>query len=187
MLMTGLRKRRSLPALAIALVVLAAVSGSCKKNSTGPETLTASVTFSNSCGADMDVFMDGTLQFTVANGQSETITDVLAGSHSFEVRKSDTAGVLYSDTFTVTGGAAYSVTVQGAATISVTNQYGQLLRIFQNNVYIGDIGDGLTQTISRVKFNTYTMEAKLKNEDTVVASTTIVVTDVQDYPWAITP
>ena len=131
--------------------------------------------------------MDGTVQFTIENGNANTITGVTAGSHSFEVTKSDNGNVLYTDTFTVQGGATYSINVEGAATISVTNNYGQLLRIFKNDVYLGDIADGLTQAIAKVKFNTYTLEAKLKDEDTVVATTSFVVTEIQDYPWTITP
>jgi hypothetical protein len=164
------------------LLWLSAVS--CK--STTSSDTAATITITNSCGATIVVYLDGTSRATIANGSSDTIESVTVGSHLLEVKTSGTGLLLRSETLTITASSSTSVTVLGAASLRVTNQYGEILRIYVDAAYLGDIGDQLTQTIPHLTFGSHVFTAYPKTEATEVATITINVTDVTEYTWTIT-
>jgi hypothetical protein len=171
--------------------LLAAMAGlfwlsavSCKSPTSST---TATITVINSCGAAIILYLDGTMKATVENGSSDTLEGVSVGSHLIEAKKSDTGVLVSSKTLTVAAGAALSVTIQGPASLRVTNQYGELLSIYEDGNYLGDIGDQITQTILNITFASHVFTAETKTSTTVVATLTINVTDVATYTWTITP
>ena len=174
---------------AAVLSVLAAVCGlaltGCKHSTT--ETLTSTISIVNNCGAEIDVYMDGTLKSTVAADAQGTIADVTAGSHLLEAKLGDTSTLVFSETKTITAGTSVTWTVNGQAVLRITNNFPVVLKIYANLTYTGDIGPGLTQTLDRVKFGTYEMLAIKRVEETQAAATTIAVTAVQTYEWVINP
>ena len=172
-----------------ALSVLTAVLGlsltGCKHTTT--ETLASSITITNNCGAEIDVYMDGALKSTVAVDGQGSIADVTPASHLLEAKLKGTSDLVYSQTLTITAGTITTFTVNGQAVLRITNNFPDILKIYANAIYLGDIGPGLVQSISRVKFGTYAMLAFKRADLTEVASTSIGVTAVQTYDWVINP
>lgn len=159
-------------------------SVSCKSPTTST---TATITVINSCGAAFILYLDGTMKATVESGSSDTLEGVTVGTHVVEAKKSDTGVLVGSKTVTVTAGAAASVTIPGPASLQVSNQYGELLSVYQDGDYLGDIGNQITQTVLNITFGSHVFTAETKTSTTVVATTTVNVTDVATYTWTITP
>ncbi len=174
---------------AAVLAVLTAVLGlslaGCKHTTT--ENLTSTITIVNNCGADVDVYMDGALKSTVADAADGTIANVTAGSRLLEAKLKGTSDLVYSQTMTITAGTAVTFTVNGQAVVRITNNFPEILKIYMNAIYTGDIGPGLTQSIDRVKFGTYNMLAWRRADDSEAATTTITVSAIQTYDWVINP
>jgi hypothetical protein len=185
MRMSSRRRTTGAAALSVLAAVLGLSLGGCKHATT--ETLASSITIVNSCGAEIDVYMDGALKSTVAVDGQGSIADVPTGSRLLEAKKKGTADLVYSQTLTITAGTNTTFTVSGQAVLRITNNFPDILKIYANATYTGDIGPGLTQSISRVKFGTYAMLAFKRADLTEVASTTIEVTQVQTYDWVINP
>jgi hypothetical protein len=160
--------------------------GGCK-SSTSPETVAQSITVQNSCGATIEVFLDGTLELTVEAATSGTLSDISVGSHLIEARKEETEIILYSETLDFVAGQTYSITIEGQASMRITNDTADILSIYVDSAFLGDIGPGLSQVVHRVSFGEYSLEAKKRSDGTSVATTTIEVTDIMEYDWTITP
>jgi hypothetical protein len=177
---------RKIAAVAGALSGILLLSLMGCKSASSPTSVASSVLIANQCGATVDIFMDGTSKFTIADGASNSVENVSQGSYLFEAKKSDNGNLVYSTTLDVQAGASYSLSVSGAATVLITNRYGEILKIYANDVYLGDIGDQVSQTVSRVRFGSYKYSASRKSDGTVVATTSIDVTEVKEYGWVIT-
>lgn len=164
-------------------LLLLAVIG-CK-SSTTPDT-TSTITISNGCGAKVDVYLDGTLKVTIENIVQGTISNVIAGSHLLEAKTSDTGVLVASITLTILASTTTSVSLYGPASVSITNLYGEILGIYVDDIWAGDIGDQITQTLNHITFGSHVLTAKTKTDGTVAATTTLNVTDAIEYAWTIT-
>jgi hypothetical protein len=71
------------------------------------------------------------------------------------------------------------------ARILVTNTYGQSLDIYMDDVFQFNLTNGAGGTIKNVSLDTHTMTAKLAGTDTIIDTTTIDVTALTDYNYAI--
>jgi hypothetical protein len=171
----------------LALALLLSLSTAGCKGSTAPEGAVGQITVTNSCGATIDIFLDGARKATIDDGSYYTADSVTPGTHQLEVQKSDNGAVLISTALTVAANAIYSLTVEGVARLTITNHYGEILSIYVDDVYLGDIGDQLTQTVRKVRFGAHDLEAHRKSDDTVVATTSIDVEEAIEYTWVITP
>jgi hypothetical protein len=171
----------------VALATIMSLPAAGCKGSTTPESTVSQITVTNSCGAKIDIFLDGASQASIDDGSSYTIGSVTPGTRLLEVKKSDNGIVLLSTTITVAANLTYSVTVTGVARLTVTNHYGEILSIYVDAAYLGDIGDQLTQTIQKVRFGVHNLEAYKKSDGTIAATTSIEVTDAIEYTWVITP
>jgi hypothetical protein len=157
------------------------------KSSTSPESTVASIVITNNCGASVSVWLDGAEKLIVENLAQDTIGSVAPGSRLLEVKKADDLLLILSQTLDVKASTTTYVTITGGASVRVTNQYGEILSIYDNDMYVGDIGDQITQTIRKVTFGTHVYQAKKKSDGTVAAEITIDVTDLTEYTWTITP
>jgi hypothetical protein len=171
----------------LALAVLLSLSTAGCKGSTTPESTVGQITVTNSCGATIDVFLDGTKKATIDDGSYYTADSVTPGTHELVAQKSDNGSALLSTSFTVAANTTYSLTVEGVARLTFTNHYGEILSIYVDGVYLGDIGDQLTQTVRRVRFGAHDLEAYKKSDSTVAATTSIDVEEAIEYTWVITP
>jgi hypothetical protein len=180
------KPRRKVAAVAGALSGILCLSlMGCKKASTTTSVAT-SVLIANQCGVTVAITMDGVSEFAIADGASDSVENVSQGSHLFEAKKSDTGDLVYSTTLDTLVGTSYTLTVPGPATVLITNRYGEILKIYVDDVYLGDIGDQVSQTVSRVRFGSYKYSASRKSDAKVVATTTVAVTEVKEYGWVIT-
>lgn len=168
------------------LAVLSLTATNCKSNSSPDEDLTSTITVTNECGKTVDVYMDGAFQFKVETATAATITATTEGAHFFEAKITETTTLIYSETIEIALGYAYTFTVRGPSSITVTNLYGEILKISMDETYVGDIGDNLTQVIRLVKLGVHALSAAKRSDGTKVASTTIDVSEIKDYAWIIT-
>jgi Ca2+-binding RTX toxin-like protein len=158
---------------------------SCKSPTSPAENLSTTVTINNGSGADVDVFMDGTFEITVGNGASADVEGVSGGSHLFEAKKQGTEMIVFSVTLDVDTGYAYTLTIEGPAIISISNQYGEDLQLYVEDEYVADIQNNSTFVLDKVPFGTHNLTVKKKSDSTVVATKTFDVTEVKTYTWEI--
>lgn len=165
-------------------LVLLATAG-CKSPTT-TET-TSSIAISNACGAKVDVFLDGTLKVAIDTAAQATISNVVAGSHLIEAKTTDTGILTMSLRLTIQAGTTTTLSINGPASLAITNLYGEILSIYADEIWVGDIGDQITQTLRFITFGSHVYTAKKKTDGTVAATVTIIVTDAIVYTWTITP
>jgi hypothetical protein len=180
------RAGRTFVALAAA-ALLSLVSAGCKGSSTTPSSTLSNIVVTNVCGASVIIYSDGVEKTTLETGTLATLSSVPAGSRLLEAKKADDGFLVYSQTLTIAPSTVNYVTIRGGASIHVTNQYGEILRIYGDESLVGDIGDQITLTIGRVPFGSHTYQAKKLSDATVVAEFTITVTDFSELTWTITP
>ena len=165
--------------------VLTLLGTGCKSNESADAGL-SSILVTNKCGLKIEVYLDGALSLTLDDLANGSISNVSIGTHLLEAKKAEGGMMILSASLTTEAGVMYNVTVEGLAKLQVTNQYGEILSIYVDEDYLGDIGDQITQTIHKVRFGSHKYEAKKKNSDTAVASITIDVTEGIEYVWVIT-
>ncbi|MGA2533422.1 MAG: hypothetical protein ABSG19_10345 [Candidatus Aminicenantales bacterium] len=176
------RSGAALTAAVSGLLLLAMVG--CK-SPTSTDTV-SSLTITNSSGAKIDVYLDGTAKLSIDADASGTIQNIVAGSHLLEAKKSDSGALFFSVTMTITASTSNTVTIGGGASLRITNLYGEILSIFLDDSWMGDIGDQISATLLQITFGTHVFTAKTKTDGTVAATITINVTDAIEYTWTIT-
>ncbi len=177
----------SLP-LAGLMILLALSLPGCKSNTdtTTDDTTTpaqARILVTNTYGQTLEIFMDGTSQFTLTNGNSSTIKDVSVDTHTLEART--TAGVLIdTTTIDVTSLTDYTYSID-RPDIDVTNRWGEPLKIYMDGVFQFTIVDDENRWLIAVSLASHFLKATRVSDDTEVASITINVTQNKDYSWTI--
>jgi hypothetical protein len=154
--------------------------------STTPE-FEAHLIVQNECGATVDIFVNGTFEFTLATGSTDEVRDIAQGSYLLEAKKTDTQATVFSDNLDVQSSGDYFWTITGQATITINNQVGQTVKIYINGTYVGDIDDQGSQSIENVPFGSQGFQALDVNLTEVLGQTTIDVAEVKEYIWNITP
>jgi len=87
------------------------LSGSCKSPNSSNERLTTEVTVYNTCGAVVDVSMDGIFQVSIAIDSYEIIRNVVKGSRLFEAKTTGTGIAVYSVTIDIVTSQIYSLVI----------------------------------------------------------------------------
>jgi hypothetical protein len=169
-------------ALLSGLLLLAVIG--CKSTTTTDTTSSINVT--NSCGAKVDIYLDGLKKATIDIDLQATISGIVAGSHLLEAKTTDTGILVTSLTLTIKASATTSLSIDGPASVRITNLYGEILGIYVDDNWAGDIGDQITQTLHFITFGSHVFTAKKKTDATVAATVTITVTDAVEYTWTIT-
>jgi hypothetical protein len=170
----------------VALVGLASLLPAGCKSGTSPSTV-GTINITNSSGTTILVYLDGNLELTLDSGAAGTISNVTPGAHELVAKRSDNGFLLDSRTIDVTAGGVYGITINGAASLLITNNYMEILSIYQDQVYIGDIGSQISETLYEISFGTHVYQAESKWNGTVVATTTIDFTNTIQYTWVISP
>jgi len=168
------------------LVCLLFSLSNCKNITGSDEDFKASIVVSNNCGATLDIYLDDTLQFALGSGNTQTIDNLTEGLHTLEGFLTGTETLIETESFDATVEGAYEWTINGKATIVVTNKYGEILQIYESGEYLGVIENDEAVTISEVPFGSFYFEATAVNNTTVVASATVTVTEIMEYTWTIT-
>ena len=179
------RKRTAGIASLLGILLSSFLSGSCKSPNSSNERLTTQVTVYNTCGAAVDVSMDGNLQVSIAIDSIEIIRNVVKGSHLFEAKTTGTGIAVYSVTIDVVTNQLYSLVIEGPGKINVVNQYGETLKIYGDDTYLFDLDNAATKAITGVTFGTHAFKATKKSDGTTAASTSFSIVDAREYAWTI--
>jgi len=150
------------------------------------EHLQARIRVNNICGATVDIYIDGAFQISVANNSDGGIEDVELGTYQLEAIKSGSDIVVFSSTLEIDFEREYIWVIEGQAGFVITNQTGETVRLYVDNVAGSQITNTNTHTITEVPFGEHVLEARELNSDTVLATTTITVDLIQVYNWIIT-
>ncbi len=177
-----------------ARLVLAAVlsagllltAAGCKHH--GGTNTNSTVYISNDCGTTVRIYFDGDLKATTDDGDNATLTSVAEGTHLFEVKLATADTVILTKTLDIEPDSTITVKIYGPSTIRVTNHYTEVLHIYDDNEnFIGDIGVNVSLIMPNITFGSHTYIATRMSDGEQVATATIVVTDVAEYPWVINP
>lgn len=185
--MVNQRKAQSVlsKAFVIFLGILALFLVGCK-NPTGPDDEQQPyITVRNGSGIDLDIYMDGTFQFYLANSEYYYIENVQPGTHLLEAKKKDTDILMKSRTVETTAEFSYTWTITSAAALKITNNYGETVDIYGDGAFYTDLADQGEAIISNIPYGEHLIEAKKEDSSTVVASTTIEVMEDITYTWVI--
>ena len=169
----------------LCLVILAVSSVGCN-NPAGPdEEQQPYITVRNGSGIALDIYMDGTFQFFLNDNEYYYIENVAPGTHLLEAKKKDTDILVKSRTVETTADYSYTWTITSEAALKITNKYGETLDIYGDGNYYAELADQTEAILSSVSYGSHLIEAKKPDSTTVVASTTIEVTEDTTYTWVI--
>jgi hypothetical protein len=159
---------------------------SCK-NTTGPdnEITTISITVSNECGIEVDIYMDNVFQFSVEYQASRDITNISLGEHTFEAKNKGTDTVLSNLSVEITEVTQFTWTILSEANFHVTNEYGESLDIYGDGDLLSEIVHSATLVVENVLYGQHFFEAKKVSDDTLAASITIDFVENKNYFWTI--
>ena len=176
----------SLP-LAGLMVLLAMFLPGCNSNSSTdgntPTTSQARILVTNSYGQTLEIFMDGTSQFSLTNGNGGTISNVSLATHTMEAKLAD-GQVIDTTTLEVTAYTDYSYSID-RPDINVTNAFGETLKVYYDDVYQFTLVDDENRWLIGVKLGSHFLKATRASNDSEVASTTINVAQNKDFSWTI--
>jgi hypothetical protein len=172
--------------LVVLLGIALSVVPGCK-DATTPDVTVGSILVYNYSGATVDIYMDGVFRTQIAANSYDSIDDIIPGSRDVEAFLEGTQTLVSEKTIEVEAGLQYTFYVYGGATILVTNQFGEILKIYMDDTYVGDIGNNISQSIYLVPFGTRVLVAKKRSDDTEVATISIDVQELIEYTWVIVP
>jgi hypothetical protein len=186
MVTTKKKKKMSYAGMIVWLGIFILTSISCK-NPTSPdqEPTQATITVGNVCGAAVDIYMDGTFQFSLEYLESNIIQNLTVGTYELEAIKKDSEILVASETFEITQLSDYIWTVQSSAIVTIKNEYGETLSIYTDGGYQDDLADQATMIFQSVPFGEHLLEALRTTDDEKVASLTVDVEENTTYFWTI--
>ncbi len=174
--------------LAGIFVLLAVLLPACKSSTdtntdTDTTTYQARILVTNTYGQTLEIFMDGTSQFTLTNGDSNKIADVAVATHKMEARIP--GGALIDTTeIDVTQQTDYSYAID-RPDINIVNSWGEPLKIYLGDVYQFTLADDENRWLIAVPLASHFLKATRVGDNSEVASITINVTQNKDYSWTI--
>ncbi len=139
----------------------------------------------NQYGETLDIYMDGSYQFSLANEEDAKIRGMSLDEHDLEAKVPASGAVVDSETIDVTAYTDYSWTIDDAPDINVVNSYGSTLKIYMDGKYMFDLVNEENRWIMNVAFGSRFLKADRASDAKEVASTTISVTANKDYSWTI--
>ncbi|MEN6312341.1 MAG: hypothetical protein ABFD80_12480 [Acidobacteriota bacterium] len=178
------------PALGAVLTAWLLLTAAGCKHGTSATNTNSNIYISNDCGATVRIFLDGALEATTDSGDNATITSVAEGDHLFEAKMQASETVILSKTLNIEPDSTNTVTIYGVATIRVTNNYPEIVHIYDaddEDNYIGDVGVNVSLIIPHITFGTHNYTAQRMSDAAEVATFTVVVADVAEYLWTINP
>jgi len=173
-----------LMAIGAACAVLLLASAGCKTPN-DPDQLVTDVVAVNSCGAAVDVFMDGVKQFSLDDGYHQTIQGVNRGSHQFAAKRKGTEVVVASTTLTISVYQVYQFDIVGPSSIKVVNAYGETIRISLDGTHKFNLEKDASYSLSEITFGVHGVSAVRDSDGAVVASANIDVQEVKEYVWTV--
>lgn len=180
------RKKRTYAGIIICLGIIILASISCKSPA-GPDDVTteSDITVINDCGVALDIYMDGNFQFSIEFEDQSTIRNLSLGLYEFEAKKKGTEIVIMSLSVEFLEANDYEWTIQSAANLQISNDYGETLSIFVDGILLSDVDSSTTLIIQNILLGERLIEAKRPDDSAVVASITIDIYENKSYYWTI--
>lgn len=180
------RSRKHAPIITVMLGLFLISFISCS-SSTGPEvTESATLMIRNNTGVTIDVYINGNLESSMEDGLSNIVDIFALGTYAVKATINGTDTVLSQREIDVVDFGNYVWSVTSPVTINVINQYGEMIQIFGNGVFVENVEADSSLLLTDVKFGDHTLEAKTA-DGTVVATENYNITEIQHYTWTITP
>jgi len=153
----------------------------------------ARILCTNNYGQTLDIFMDGSLQFTlgtVASGSrqdnSKKIRNVALAEHTLQGKLAGTGAVVDEQTVDVTSYTDYEYIIGAPPSIQVSNNYGVTLKIYMDNVWLFDLANSESRWIMNVAKTEHFLKATKASDGKEVASISMTTDDNKTYSWSIT-
>jgi len=167
----------------LGIFMLASIS--CKNPTSPDETSEANIIVKNECGVALDIYMDGNFQFSVEYQDSNTIRNVSLAIHDFVAKKYGTETEIMYLSVEIFNYINYEWTILSSASLSISNEFGETLSIYQDDYFLIDIDSPGVLLIQSILLGKRLMEAKRPSDDTVAASITIDIGENKEYSWTI--
>jgi hypothetical protein len=197
----SLRKKKGeayRPAALAAVAALTLLLASCE-SLFGPKTEEAAETSEearivciNNYGQSIDIFMDGTLQFTLGTistgvgvNNTKKIHNVTLNEHTLQGKIAGTGTVVDEQTLDVASYTDFTYTIGAPPSIQVTNNYGTALKISIDNVYLFTMENTESRWIMDITKTEHFLKAVKASDGKEVASTTITTDENKTYIWSI--
>lgn len=179
---TGFWRVAGILAFAVGLMIL---SFSCKSPTSPRGDGEADIIVYSKIEDSLEIYMDGTLRFSIRYKNSIEIDNVSIGIHEMKARNSTTGIVVDVETIYVTEKIDYTWTIEDPADINVTNKYGQSLKIYMDDAFIFNLANDENRWIIDVPLGEHFFRAIRISDGKQAASITINVTENKDYFWTI--
>ncbi len=157
----------------------------CKNPESSEVRTDADITIINTSGTAVDIYLDGVYKLSVENDNFDIIEKVVLGTYQLEAWVKDSSVVILSVEMELDQGGEYEWTIQGPATLTITNSYGETLVILASGDYLSEVADTTSITVGKVPFGTFILEAVKQSDATLASTTTLVIDEVKEYFWEI--
>ena len=180
------QKRMPYAGIIIWLGIFILASISCK-SPTGPDDVTteSDITVINDCGVALDIYMDGNFQFSIEFEDQRTIRNLSLGLYEFEAKKKGTEIEIMSLSVEFLKANDYEWTIQSAASLHISNEYGETLSIFRDGNFVIDVDSPGILILQNILLGERLIEAKRPGDSAVVASIIIDISENKSYFWTI--
>ena len=180
------QKKRIYAGIIICLGIIILASISCKSPA-GPDDVTteSDITVINDCGVALDIYMDGNFQFSIEFEDQKTIRNLSLGLYEFEAKKKGTEIVIMSLSVEFLEANDYEWTIQSAASLHMSNEYGETLSIFVDGNFVDDVDSPGVLILQYILLGEHLIEAKRPGDSAVAASITIDIYENKSYYWTI--
>ena len=176
---TVLKRAISIGILSIICVILLGIGG-CTK-AIIPNGI---INVINECGLAIDFFLNSVFTLTLDNGETGSVEDLEDGIYEIEARRKGTGELVGGETIEVWFNKIYTWHVRSSATVNITNNYGEMLSLWVDDIFLGDLGDQNSAIFDPIPYGDHKLEAKT-SDGTVVATITISVLVDITYEWTI--
>jgi hypothetical protein len=156
-----------------------------EEDSSSDDDIARILVYNNYNNGALDIYMDGTFQFTLAEDDDAKIKDVTLDEHDLVAKLTGTSTVVDDTTIDVTSYTDYTWTIDDPPDIKVTNSYGVTVKIYMDGEYKFDLENEEDRWLIDVSFGDHYLKALKASDNSEVASTTIEVDGNEDYTWTI--
>jgi hypothetical protein len=145
----------------------------------------ANIMVYNDYGETLDIYMNGTFQFTLQHDESEDVDDVALDEYTMQAKLAGTDQIVDEEEIDVSAYTTYTWTIDDPPDINIINDSGIDLMIYINDQFIFNLVDEENRWVMNVAYGEYTIKAIKVSNDAEYSSITLEVNDNIDYSWTI--
>jgi hypothetical protein len=152
----------------------------------------ARIVCTNGYGQTLDIYMDGTLQFTLGTtttgagaNNTKKIHNVTLNEHTLQGKLAGTVTVVDEQTIDVNTYTDYTYSIGTPPSINVSNKYGSTLKIYMDNIYQFDLANDESRWLMDISKTEHFLKATKASDSKEVASISITTDENKQYSWTI--